>query len=103
MNSQCDTGDAAMARGRLVYVIDDEESMRVSVSTLLRSVDLAVETVASARGFLAFDHPDTPSCRILDVRLKGQSGLAVQKQIVANDLRIPITFMTAHGDIAMTV
>jgi FixJ family two-component response regulator len=70
---------------------------------LLRSVGLRVELFASAQEFLAFPRPDVPSCLILDVRLKGQSGLAVQEQIAAGELRVPIIFMTAHGDIAMSV
>ncbi|SAL10503.1 chemotaxis protein CheY [Caballeronia terrestris] len=91
------------AGNAIVYVVDDDESMRQAVSTLLRSVGLSVETFASAQEFLAFDMPDMPSCLILDVRLKGQSGLAVQEQIAASQLGLPIVFMTAHGDIAMTV
>ncbi|EIF33936.1 response regulator [Burkholderia sp. Ch1-1] len=87
----------------IVYIIDDDESMREAVSMLLRSVGLRVEAFAAAQEFLAFQKPDVPSCLILDVRLKGQSGLAVQEQIAAGELRVPIIFMTAHGDIAMTV
>jgi FixJ family two-component response regulator len=66
-------------------------------------VGLQVELFASADEFLAFQMPDVPSCLILDVRLKGQSGLAVQEQIAAGAVRVPIIFMTAHGDIAMSV
>jgi FixJ family two-component response regulator len=87
----------------IVYVVDDDDSMRVAVGMLLRSVGLRVEAFASAQEFLSFDKPDIPSCLILDVRLKGQSGLAVQQQIAAGDVRVPIIFMTAHGDIAMSV
>ncbi|MBN3751956.1 response regulator transcription factor [Paraburkholderia sp. Tr-20389] len=91
------------ANPSIVYVVDDDDSMRAAVSMLLRSVGLRVETFASAQEFLSFDKPDMPSCLILDVRLKGQSGLAVQEQIAAGDVRVPIIFMTAHGDIAMSV
>ncbi|SDG13868.1 response regulator transcription factor [Paraburkholderia phenazinium] len=91
------------ASNTMVYVVDDDESMRDAVRNLLRSVGLNVETFGSAQEFLAFDMPDVPSCLILDVRLKGQSGLAVQEQISASQLGLPIVFMTAHGDIAMTV
>ncbi|MBB3261690.1 FixJ family two-component response regulator [Paraburkholderia bannensis] len=91
------------AGNTMVYVVDDDESMRNAVSNLLRSVGLSVETFGSAQEFLAFDMPDVPSCLILDVRLKGQSGLAVQEQMSASELGLPIVFMTAHGDIAMTV
>jgi FixJ family two-component response regulator len=94
------TGHAGNA---VVYVVDDDESMRQAVEMLLRSVGLGVETFASAQEFLAFDMPDVPSCLILDVRLKGQSGLAVQEQITANQMGLPIVFMSAHGDVAMTV
>ncbi|HWT37892.1 MAG TPA: response regulator [Paraburkholderia sp.] len=87
----------------IVYVVDDDDSMRAAVTMLLRSVGLRVEAFASAQEFLSFDKPDMPSCLILDVRLKGQSGLAVQEQIAAGDVRVPIIFMTAHGDIAMSV
>jgi FixJ family two-component response regulator len=87
----------------IVYVVDDDESMRKAVSMLLRSVGLRVEVFASAQEFLAFPMPDVPSCLILDVRLKGQSGLAVQEQISGGKLLVPIIFMTAHGDIAMSV
>ncbi|CAD6525826.1 Response regulator protein TodT [Paraburkholderia kirstenboschensis] len=100
-NTSRDQPDGAAAT--MVYVVDDDESMRGAVSMLLRSVGLAVETFASAQEFLAFEMPDVPSCLILDVRLKGQSGLAVQEQIAASKLDLPIVFMTAHGDIAMTV
>jgi FixJ family two-component response regulator len=100
-NTSRDQPDGAPAT--MVYVVDDDESMRGAVSMLLRSVGLAVETFASAQEFLAFEMPDVPSCLILDVRLKGQSGLAVQEQIAASRLGLPIVFMTAHGDIAMTV
>lgn len=96
-------GDGSATVSRIVYVVDDDESMRDALSNLLRSVDLPVQAFASAREFLAFDRPDVPACLILDVRLKGQSGLAVQEQISASNLSIPIIFMTAHGDIAMTV
>ena len=77
--------------------------MRRAVSMLLRSVGYQVETFASATDFLASSRQDVPSCLILDVRLKGQSGLAVQEQFAASKMQIPIIFMTAHGDIAMSV
>jgi FixJ family two-component response regulator len=96
-----EAGDAA--NSSIVYVVDDDNSMREAVGMLLRSVGLQVELFASADEFLAFQMPDVPSCLILDVRLKGQSGLAVQEQIAAGAVRVPIIFMTAHGDIAMSV
>ena len=87
----------------IVYVVDDDESMRVSVHNLLRSVGLRAEKFCSSEEFLAFPKPDLPSCLILDVRLRGESGLAVQQKIARSDLRMPILFMTAHGDIEITV
>ncbi|KWR91580.1 response regulator transcription factor [Cupriavidus sp. IDO] len=86
----------------VVYVVDDDDSMRAALSMLLRSVGLHVEVFASAQEFLAHKQADAPSCLVLDVRLKGQSGLAVQEQITASGMPIPIVFMTAHGDVAMT-
>jgi FixJ family two-component response regulator len=96
-----ETGNTAT--NSIVYVVDDDNSMREAVGMLLRSVGLQVELFASADEFLAFQMPYVPSCLILDVRLKGQSGLAVQEQIAAGAVRVPIIFMTAHGDIAMSV
>jgi FixJ family two-component response regulator len=96
-----ETGNTAT--NSIVHVVDDDNSMREAVGMLLRSVGLQVELFASADEFLAFQMPDVPSCLILDVRLKGQSGLAVQEQIAAGAVRVPIIFMTAHGDIAMSV
>ncbi|MFM0026916.1 response regulator transcription factor [Paraburkholderia madseniana] len=103
MSSDVHSSAGSDAGHTVVYVVDDDESMREAVSMLLRSVGLGVETFGSAQEFLAYDMPDVPSCLILDVRLKGQSGLAVQEQIAASQLSLPIVFMTAHGDIAMTV
>ncbi|MEM5340760.1 response regulator transcription factor [Paraburkholderia azotifigens] len=87
----------------IVYVIDDDEAMRLAVRDLLRSVGLRVEVFESSVDFLAFPKLDTPSCLILDIRLRGESGLTFQEQIAKSDLRMPIVFMTGHGDIAMTV
>lgn len=87
----------------VVYVIDDDEAMRLAVRDLLRSVGLRVEIFESSLDFLAFPRLDTPSCLILDIRLRGESGLTFQEQIAKSGLRMPIVFMTGHGDIAMTV
>ncbi|WP_180735097.1 response regulator transcription factor [Paraburkholderia sp. PGU19] len=87
----------------IVYVIDDDEAMRLAVRDLLRSVGLRVEIFESSLDFLAFPKPDTPSCLVLDIRLRGESGLTFQEQIAKSNLRMPIVFMTGHGDIAMTV
>jgi len=98
-----ESGAVNEAASGVVYVVDDDESMRVAVAMLLRSVGHQVQTFGSAQEFLACERPDAPSCLILDVRLKGQSGLAVQEQIGTGEISIPIVFMTAHGDIAMSV
>ncbi|MEM5384047.1 response regulator transcription factor [Paraburkholderia phymatum] len=87
----------------VVYVVDDDESMRFALGNLMRSVGLHVETFESSGDFLAFPKYDVPSCLILDVRLRGESGLAFQEQIAKSGVRMPIVFVTGHGDIAMTV
>jgi FixJ family two-component response regulator len=87
----------------IVYVVDDDESMRLALSNLLRSVGLSVETFGSVRDFLAFPKAAVPSCLILDVRLRGESGLAFQQDMARCGLRIPVLFMTGHGDIEMSV
>ena len=87
----------------VVYVVDDDELMRRALVNLLRSVGLRVETFESSGNFLAFPKYDAPSCLVLDVRLRGESGLAVQEHIAESDVHMPIVFMTGHGDIAMTV
>ncbi|WP_223531341.1 response regulator transcription factor [Pseudomonas sp. GL-R-19] len=87
----------------VVYVVDDDESMRLALDGLLRSIGLQVQTFESSQDFLTFAKRDVPGCLILDVRLRGESGLAFQEQMEKNGVRIPIVFMTGHGDIAMTV
>ncbi|QVN23684.1 response regulator transcription factor [Burkholderia pyrrocinia] len=87
----------------IVYVVDDDETLRRALSALLRSAGFGVETFASSRAFLAFERPDAPSCLILDVRLADESGLAVQEEAVRAGLNVPILFMTGYGDVATTV
>lgn len=104
MNSGMESTSATSeSKAAIVYVVDDDESMRHSLSALLHSVGLRVETFESSQAFLAFPKCDAPSCLILDVRLRGESGLAFQQEIAKSGLRIPILFMTAHGDIEMSV
>lgn len=86
-----------------VYIIDDDESMRRSLSGLLRSVGLRVETFSSPGEFLGFSKPKVPSCLILDVRLRGENGLTFQEDLAKNGLRTPIVFITGYGDIEMSV
>jgi FixJ family two-component response regulator len=87
----------------LVFVIDDDASMRTSLSSLFRSVGLKVEVFDSASDFLKTGRPDTASCLVLDVRLPGVSGLDFQSELAKANIRIPIVFITGHGDIPMTV
>ncbi|SAL10599.1 two component LuxR family transcriptional regulator [Caballeronia peredens] len=87
----------------VVYVIDDDESIRFTLESLARSVGLRVETFDSPAAFLAFPKHDAPSCLILDVRLRGESGLTFQTEAARSGLRMPILFITAYGDIEMTV
>lgn len=96
------TGTPGGANEPTVFVIDDDSAMRQAVESLLDSVGLNVKLFATAQAFLALELPDAPGCVVLDVRLRGQSGLAVQRQI-AHRLRLPVILMTAHGDIAMSV
>ena len=87
----------------IVYVVDDDASVRQALARLFRSVQMAVEAFASAQEFLAKGRPDIPSCLVLDVRLPGLSGFDFQAELMKADIRIPIIFITGHGDIPMTV
>jgi len=87
----------------MVFVIDDDESIREALKSLIRSVGLGVETFASARDFLQSSRPDVPSCLILDVRIPGLSGLDLQRDLAEANIHIPIIFITGHGDIPMSV
>jgi FixJ family two-component response regulator len=92
-----------MEQDKVVFVVDDDAARRESLKDLIRSVGLRVEAFASAQEFLRSNRPDVPSCLVLDVRLKGLSGLDLQKRMAEADIEIPIIFMTGHGDIPMTV
>jgi FixJ family two-component response regulator len=87
----------------IVFVVDDDPSIREALTSLRRSVGLRVETFGSAREFLNHQRPDTPGCLVLDVRLPGLSGLDLQHELAAAHLNIPIIFITGHGDLPMTV
>ncbi|CAN7625449.1 response regulator [Trinickia sp. LjRoot230] len=87
----------------VVYVVDDDEPMRLALRNLLRSVGFAVETFGAVRDFLVFPRRAVPSCLILDVRLPGESGLAFQQDMASSGLRMPVLFMTGYGDIEMSV
>jgi FixJ family two-component response regulator len=90
----------------IVFIVDDDESVRKSLGSLIRSAGLSVETFSSAQEFLASPRPncvDVPSCLVLDVRLPGLSGLDLQRQMADVNLEIPIVFITGHGDIRTSV
>jgi FixJ family two-component response regulator len=86
-----------------VLVVDDDQDFRESVGRLLRSLDLDVLLFASVSEFLRSSLPDTPICMVLDVRLPGQSGLDLQRELVSANRLFPIIFVTGHGDIPMSV
>ena len=87
----------------LVFVIDDDASVRSSLKFLLSTVGLQAETFDSADSFLHKKRPDVPSCLVLDVRLPGVSGIDFQRELTARNISIPIVFLTGHGDIPMSV
>jgi FixJ family two-component response regulator len=87
----------------IVYVVDDEPVVSISLKRLLRSVGLEARTYASAQEFLRSERPDAPGCLILDVRLPGLSGLDLQQELTAAKIDLPVIFITGHGDIPMSV
>src|SRR3954464_11319618 len=86
-----------------VLVIDDDPNVRASVGRLLRSLGMEVQLFASISDFLKADPPGGPTCLVLDVRLPGQSGLDLQRELTATNRELPIIFITGHGDIPMSV
>ena len=87
----------------MVFVVDDDQSVREALSGLIRSVGLNVETYASAHEYLRRQPQQSPACLVLDVRMPGLSGLDLQRELANQGREIPIIFVTAHGDIPMTV
>jgi RNA polymerase sigma factor (sigma-70 family) len=87
----------------IVFVVDDDATLRDAIGRLLRSVDLQCELFSSSEEFLQKERGDAPSCLILDVRLPGKSGLDFQRELTEKRIYIPIVFLTAYGDIAMSV
>lgn len=86
----------------IVFVVDDDASIRDAVKSLLKSVGLRAEAFGSTEEFMNATRPEAPSCLVLDVRLPGMSGLDFQADLEKRGVRIPIIFITAHGDIPMT-
>ena len=89
--------------GSIVFVVDDDPSVGRAIKRLVESVGLQVVQCGSAQEFLRSERPDAPSCLVLDIRLPGISGLNLQRQLAKANIHIPIIFVTAHGDIPMTV
>jgi RNA polymerase sigma factor (sigma-70 family) len=87
----------------IVFVVDDDPSVRSAIGRLIGTVGLQVQLFGSAQEFLASKLPNVPSCLVLDIRLRGISGLALQRQLAEANVQIPIIFITAHGDVPMTV
>jgi FixJ family two-component response regulator len=95
--------EPAVAKESIVFVIDDDASVRRALSNLFQSVGLEVELFGSASEMLQAKLPDVASCLVLDVRLPGLSGLEFQAELAKANIHIPIIFMSGHGDIPMTV
>ncbi len=87
----------------VVFVVDDDPSVRDALAGLLRSVGLSARLFASTQDFLASERPDAPSCLVLDVRLPGSGGLDLQRDLADSSSEVPIVFITGHGDIPMSV
>jgi FixJ family two-component response regulator len=89
--------------GPVVFVIDDDPSIRDALTGLLRSVGLEVRVFGSTKEFVQSERPDAPGCLVLDVRLPGRSGLDFQRELAESGIHLPIVFLTGHGDIPMSV
>jgi FixJ family two-component response regulator len=87
----------------VVFVVDDDSSVREAIKSLIRSVGLLVETFETAQAFLSSKRPDAPGCVVLDVRMPGLSGLDLQRELAAHGINLPVIFITGHGDIPMSV
>jgi FixJ family two-component response regulator len=87
----------------VVFIIDDDETVRETVADLLHSVGLGAQTFGSAKEFLQAKRPDVPGCIVLDVRLPGASGLEVQRTLTDSNILLPIIFISGHGTIPMSV
>jgi FixJ family two-component response regulator len=87
----------------IVFVLDDDDLVRASIQGMLKSVGLRSQTFGTAQEFLRSQRPEGPSCLVLDVRLPGVNGLDFQHQLIGAGIRIPVIFITGHGDIPMTV
>ena len=95
--------DDVTAADAIVYVVDDDISVRKAMTRMFKSLGLEVATFSTAREFLDCRQKDVPGCLILDVQMPGLTGLELQEELVAHQVDLPIVFMTGHGDIPMTV
>ena len=86
-----------------VFVVDDDEAVRGGLKTLLQSIGLRVQVYASAQDFLAGYHPEAPGCLVLDIRMPGMGGLDLQERLAQQGVRLPIIFLTGHGDVPAAV
>jgi FixJ family two-component response regulator len=93
----------ARADQSVIFIIDDDASVREALEDLLRSVGLGVESFASTQEFLKSKRPDAPGCIVLDVRLPGPSGLEFQRTLMKSGINLPVIFISGHGDISMSV
>src|SRR5205814_6853052 len=96
-------GDAMTSASPVVFVVDDDSSVRDGLRRLITSVGFMVEVFPTAQAFLRARRPDAPGCLVLDVRLPGLSGLDLQRELADTDATLPIIFLTGHGDIPMSV
>jgi FixJ family two-component response regulator len=87
----------------VVFVVDDDPSVREALDSLIRSIKLNVQTFGTAEEFLHFKRPDAPGCVVLDVRLPGLNGLDFQHELARSNVDLPIVFITGHGDVLMCV
>jgi FixJ family two-component response regulator len=87
----------------VIFIVDDDPSMRATLSDVMRSVGLAVQTFGSAQDFLRSKLPDAPGCLVLDVRLPGQSGLDFQRTLAELGIGLPVVIISGHGDVSMSV
>src|SRR5262245_6396215 len=97
------TRNAMAGPKAIVFVVDDDLSVREGLGSLIRSAGLGVEIFASAQEFLARSRADVPSCLVLDIQLPGLSGLDLQKRMAEVNIEIPIVFITGHGDVPTSV
>lgn len=92
-----------MNKNSTVFVVDDDQAIRKSLKSLLKTIDQPVQLFKNAREFLANYKNDSPGCLVVDVRMPGMSGIELQKQLLGDKISIPIIFITGHGDVDMAV